>query len=175
MQVRLSPYDPDWVRRFEKEAEFLRTVFGEEIVSFEHFGSTSVPGMQAKPVIDMMMLVQDIEAIDGYNAQMTALGYEAAGDWGIPGRRLFRRGGENRTHHIHVYEKDHPQITRHLVLRDYLRSHPDETAAYSLFKENLASVHAETSGYSPAKKAFVSDLEKRALAWKEKLGRTEGR
>ncbi|NGZ77948.1 GrpB family protein [Saccharibacillus alkalitolerans] len=172
MQVRLSTYDPDWVRRFEEEADFLRTVFGGEIVRFEHFGSTSVPGMKAKPVIDMMMLVRDIGSIDAYNEKMTALGYEAAGDWGIPGRRLFRKGGADRTHHIHVYEDNHPQIARHLVLRDYLRIHPDEAEAYSALKERLASEHAETSGYSPAKKAFVSELEKRALAWQSESGRS---
>ncbi|MDO3411287.1 GrpB family protein [Saccharibacillus sp. CPCC 101409] len=165
MQVRLSEYTPDWALRFEREAAFLRGVFGGEILRFEHFGSTSVPGMKAKPVIDMMAIVRDISAIDGYNDEMIALGYDAAGDWGIPGRRLFRKGGEERTHHIHFYEAGSPQIARHLALRDYLRARPDEAAAYSSFKEELAARFEETSGYSPAKKAFVSELEKRALAW----------
>ncbi|WP_172195681.1 GrpB family protein [Saccharibacillus qingshengii] len=167
MQVRLSEYNPEWAVGYREETEFLRTVFGEEIVSFEHFGSTSVPGMSAKPVIDMMAIVRDIAAIDGYNARMIELGYDAAGDWGIPGRRLFRKGGEARTHHIHFYEVDSAHIARHLIVRDYLRARADEAQAYTAFKADLASRFDETSGYSPAKKAYVGELEKRALAWAE--------
>lgn len=103
MKVRLTDYSENWPRMFQTEAHFLETVFGEEIIIFEHFGSTSVKGMKAKPVIDMMCIVKDIEKIDSYNEKMASLGYDVAGDWGIPGRRLFRKGGENRTHHIHFY------------------------------------------------------------------------
>jgi GrpB-like predicted nucleotidyltransferase (UPF0157 family) len=135
--VRLTDYREEWRSMFEEEARFLMTVFGDEVVSFEHFGSTAVPGMKAKPVVDMMCIVKDISAIDSYNEQMVALGYDAAGDWGIEGMRLFRKGGENRTHHIHVYQSCNPQIERHLVFRDYLRAHPEEAARYNRFKEEL--------------------------------------
>ena len=171
MQVRLSDYTPDWTQRFEEEARFLRSVFESEIVQLEHFGSTSVPGMKAKPVIDMMVIMRDIQAVNARNEQMAQLGYDVAGEWGIPGRRLLRKGGEQRTHHIHFYESGNPQIARHLILRDYLREMPDEVRAYSDLKEQLASHFSETSGYSPAKRAFVSELEKRALAWAEESGR----
>jgi GrpB-like predicted nucleotidyltransferase (UPF0157 family) len=165
MKVRLTDYSENWPRMFQTEAHFLETVFGEEIIIFEHFGSTSVKGMKAKPVIDMMCIVKDIEKIDSYNEKMASLGYDVAGDWGIPGRRLFRKGGENRTHHIHFYQFDNPQIERHLIFRDYLRTHPEEAANYSHFKENLAQQFESTSGYSPAKKAFVTEMEQRALLW----------
>ncbi|MEJ8307332.1 GrpB family protein [Saccharibacillus sacchari] len=171
MQVRLSDYTPDWTQRFEEESEFLRSVFGPEVVQFEHFGSTSVPGMKAKPVIDMLVIVRDIQSVDARNEQMAQLGYDVAGDWGIPGRRLLRKGGEERTHHIHFYESGNPQIARHLILRDYLREKPDEVRAYSDLKERLSSQFSETSGYSPAKKGFVGQLEKRALAWAAESGR----
>jgi GrpB-like predicted nucleotidyltransferase (UPF0157 family) len=165
VNVRLTDYRKEWRSMFEEEAAFLMTVFGDEVVSFEHFGSTAVPGMKAKPVIDMMCIVKDISSIDSYNEQMEAHGYDAAGDWGIEGRRLFRKGGENRTHHIHVYQSGNPQIERHLVFRDYLRAHPDEAARYSRFKEELADRYESTKEYSPAKKAFVSEMEKKALDW----------
>lgn len=84
---------------FDDEAQFLLGIFGDELIKFEHFGSTSVPGMKAKPVIDMMCLVKDIRKIDSFNEQMRLLGYDVAGEWGIQGRRLLRKGGENRTHH----------------------------------------------------------------------------
>ncbi len=122
MKVRLSEFSEDWIRLFHEEANFLKTIFNDEIVRFEHFGSTSVPGMKAKPVIDMMCIVTSISKIDLFNDKMRSLNYDVAGDWGIPGRRLFRKGGENRTHHIHFYEINNPRIERHLVFRDYLKA-----------------------------------------------------
>ncbi|KKI91191.1 glutamate-rich protein GrpB [Bacillus sp. SA1-12] len=150
---------------FQTESQFLKTIFGNEIIRFEHFGSTSVQGMKAKPVIDMMCIVKDIEKVDLFNHKMDSLGYDVAGEWGITGRRLLRKGGENRTHHIHFYQIDNPQIERHLIFRDYLRSHPEEVVKYSRFKEKLVQRFDNTSEYSPAKKTFVKEMEQQALLW----------
>lgn len=165
MKVRLTEYNENWVRMFEEEAHQLRGIFGDQIIKFEHFGSTSVPGLKVKPVIDMMCIVNSIVNIDNFNEQMRSLGYEVAGEWGIPGRRLFRKGGENRTHHIHVYQIDNPQIQRHLVFRDYLRAHPEEVKQYGQLKEELAQRCDDTSFYSTSKKPFVQEMEQRALRW----------
>lgn len=165
IQVRLTPFSDKWAQMFQDEVHNLTAIFGELIIKSEHFGSTSVPGMKAKPVIDMICIVHEISTVDAFNEKMSALGYDVAGDWGIPGRRLFRKGGENRTHHIHFYSVDNPQIERHLIFRDYLRSHPEEVARYSLFKEELARNFENTSEYSPAKKAFVTEMEQLALSW----------
>ncbi|MGY0693697.1 GrpB family protein [Virgibacillus sp. FSP13] len=165
MKVRLTDFSENWVQMFQHETQFLKTIYGDEIIKFEHFGSTSIYGMKAKPVIDMMCIVKNIERIDLFNNRMDALGYDIAGEWGIEGRRLFRKGGDNRTHHIHFYQFDNPQIERHLIFRDYLRSHPEEVAKYSRFKEELAQRFENTSEYSPAKKEFVKEMEERALRW----------
>ncbi|RDW17724.1 GrpB family protein [Oceanobacillus chungangensis] len=165
MKVRLTEYSKDWSRMFKDEVEILKTVFGDLIIKYEHFGSTSVKEMKAKPVIDMMCIVKNIEQVDLLNNQMDSLGYDVAGEWGIAGRRLFRKGGDNRTHHIHFYQFDNPEIDRHLIFRDYLRSHPNEVAKYSSFKEELAQRYDTTSEYSPAKKKFVSEIEHKALRW----------
>jgi len=165
IQVRLSPFSDKWAQLFQDEVNNLKMIFGDQITQFEHFGSTSVPGMLAKPVIDMMCIVNEIQAVDALNERMNALAYDIAGEWGISGRRLFRKGGDNRTHHIHFYQSDNPQIERHLVFRDYLRVHPEEVARYSHFKEELARQFDKTSGYSPAKKAFVTEMEKLAYNW----------
>ena len=125
MKVRLTEFSETWEMMFKTEVQFLSEIFGDEIITFEHFGSTSVKGMKAKPVIDMMCVVKDILTIDSFNDKMESIGYDIAGEWGIKGRRLFRKGGDNRTHHIHFYQKDHPEIARHLIFRDYLRSHPE--------------------------------------------------
>lgn len=167
MKVRLTEFNEDWSKLYQKEVEFLKSVFREEVMKFEHFGSTAVYGMKAKPVIDMMCIVKDIEKIDLFNAQMESLGYDVAGEWGIAGRRLFRKGGENRTHHIHFYQHDNPQIERHLILRDYLRCHPQQVANYSRFKDELAKRFEYTKDYSPAKRSFMKDMEQKALLWFE--------
>lgn len=167
MDVRLSPYNEKWDAMFEEEAHFLKKIFGNLIITFEHIGSTSIKGMKAKPVIDMIAIVKEIGQVDHFNEEMISYGYDSAGEWGIPGRRLFRKGGENRTHHIHFYEQGNPQIARHLIFRDYLKEHPEEAAKYSDFKEELAGQYSTTSEYSPAKKDFVSEMEHRALKWHE--------
>lgn len=167
MKVRLTEFSGDWLVMFQEESQFLKGIFGDEIIRFEHFGSTSVNGMKAKPVIDMMCIVKDIKRIDSFNGKMESFGYDVAGEWGIKDRRLFRKGGENRSHHIHVYEIDNPQIARHLIFRDYLRSHPEEAARYSRFKEELANRFENTSKYSHAKKAFVQEMEQQAIHWFE--------
>jgi GrpB-like predicted nucleotidyltransferase (UPF0157 family) len=167
MKIRLSDYNEGWALMYQNEVDFLTDIFGDEIIRCEHFGSTSVKGLKAKPVIDMMCIVKDIEKVDIYNEKMLSLGYDVAGEWGIPGRRLLRKGGEDRTHHIHFYQFDNPQIERHLIFRDFLRSHPEEVEKYSSFKEELASRFENTSEYSPAKKTFVKEMEHRAIRWFE--------
>ncbi|MED1470964.1 GrpB family protein [Bacillus salipaludis] len=165
MKIRLSDFSENWVEMFQSEAELLKTIFWDQIITFEHFGSTSVQGMKAKPVIDMMCIVKDIKKIDLFNDKMDSLGYDIAGEWGISGRRLFRKGGENRTHHIHFYQSNNPQIERHLIFRDYLRSHHEEAAKYSRFKEELAHRFEQTREYSAAKRGFVKEMEQQALWW----------
>lgn len=119
----------------------------------------------AKPVIDVLAVVRDIRCVDGLPAAVAALGYTAAGPWGIPGRRLFRKGGAGRTQHLHVYRVADPDIDRLLVVRDYLRGHADECARYPAQKQELSADYPDTREYSPAKKAYVAALEQRALAW----------
>lgn len=165
MKVRLTDFSENWALMFQKEVHILSEIFGDEIIKFEHFGSTSVHGLKAKPVIDMMCVVKDIHQIDSFNEKMDSLGYDVVGEYGIAGRRLFRKGGENRTHHIHFYQYDNPQIARHLIFRDYLRSHPKEVVRYSHFKEELAQQFENTSEYSPAKNLFVKEMEQKALQW----------
>ncbi|MGK0555442.1 GrpB family protein, partial [Macrococcus capreoli] len=97
MKVRLTNYDENWIKSYVDECKVMREIFGDEIIQFEHFGSTSVPGMKAKPVIDMMVLVKDIDQINQFNSKLEMLGYDVAGEWGITGRRLLRKGGDNRT------------------------------------------------------------------------------
>lgn len=91
-----------------------------------HIGSTSVYGLPAKPIIDIMPVVRDIEAVDHSNSAFEQIGYECMGEYGIPGRRYLRKGKVERTHHVHIFEESNAHdIQRHLAVRDYLRAHAD--------------------------------------------------
>jgi len=107
-------------------------------IDVHHIGSTSVPGLAAKPVIDMVPVVRDIMDVEKSNHAMQQLGYEAKGEYGIPFRRYYQKGGEQRTHNVHVFEEGNPEIERHLKFRDWMISHADDRDAYAKIKQELA-------------------------------------
>jgi len=167
-KVDVRPYDERWGARYAEEARLLRSIFGEELLEMHHIGSTSVAGLAAKPVIDIMPVVKDIGRIDRFDEAMRAAGYTPKGENGIPGRRYFQKGGDERTHHVHVYGKDSPEIKRHLAFRDFLRQHPDEARRYGELKTILSERHPfDVSSYIEGKERFASELEGRALKWAE--------
>lgn len=167
MRVRVVPYDPLWPARFQAEAGRLRPAFGPGLVDLCHMGSTSVPGLSAKPIIDILAIVDRIATVDERLDALAALGYECLGEYGIPGRRYLRKGGDDRTHQIHAFGRESTdQIERHLAVPAYLRDHPAQAAAYGRLKAAAAALHPEDiEGYMDAKDAFVKALESRALAW----------
>lgn len=173
MHVRVVPYSSRWPEAYAAEAAAIREALAGILVEIHHIGSTAVEGLAAKPIIDILPVVTDIEAVDGRNDRFTALGYECMGEFGIPGRRYFRKGGEERTHQIHIFAQDNQKdILRHLAVRDYLRAHPDAAAAYGRLKQELAAAFPEDiEGYCDGKDAFVQKLEADALAWYAHTGR----
>ncbi len=121
-RVRVTEYDPRWRLDYEKEKELIAGILGEEMVSIHHIGSTAVEGLKAKPVIDILPVVRDLEAVDALNRRFEAAGYECMGEFGIKGRRYYRKGGEERTHQIHIFAAANgKEIRRHLAFRDYLK------------------------------------------------------
>ncbi len=167
IDVRIVDYNPIWPERFRAEARLIEDILAENLVQIFHIGSTSVPGLKAKPIIDIMPVVRSIEQVDGVTGQFEAIGYEAMGELGIPGRRYFRKGGENRTHQIHSFQYDNVgDITRHLAFRDYLRCRPDIGAAYAALKSELALRYPDDIGsYCNGKDAFVKRVERDALRY----------
>jgi GrpB-like predicted nucleotidyltransferase (UPF0157 family) len=160
--------NPDWPRQYESEAVLLKLVFGDLLAEIHHIGSTSIPGVYAKPIVDIMPLVYDIEAVDSYNEVMEALGYQAWGEYGIAGRRYFSRAPKRRTHQVHVFQVGGENVERHLAFRDYLRAHPDKAALYSNHKRAVARQNPyDIVGYMNDKDALVKQLQAEALAWRE--------
>ncbi len=128
--VTLLPYDADWELQFEREAELIREALGEVLLAIHHIGSTSVPGLLAEPLIDMLFVFRRVEAVEQRAPTLAKLGYEARGEYGIAGRQYFvkRRADGESTHHLHGYQEGSPHITRHLAFRDLLRTDPSTAA-----------------------------------------------
>lgn len=168
MRVEVVDYDWEWPARFEAEAAVIREIIGDNLIALFHIGSTSVPGLKAKPVIDMLPVVRDVAALDALGDKFAAAGYEAMGEFGIPGRRYFRKGGEKRTHQLHAFQYDDVYaIERHIAFRDYMRGHAAARAAYGELKEALAArFPRDIESYCGGKDEFVKEYEKRALIWR---------
>jgi len=168
--IELVPYDPDWPRVFAAErARLLQSTVLEQV---EHVGSTAVPGLTAKPTVDLMGGVRALSAVDRAIGDFVALGYDYVTEFEdvMPERRYFRRPAERpRTHHLHVVEIGSPFWERHLAFRDWLRTHPEDAEAYAELKRQLAAVHGtDFMGYTDAKTAFIRRLE--AVALRVRLG-----
>ncbi|WP_164669810.1 GrpB family protein [Virgibacillus doumboii] len=165
-KVEVVPYNNQWPFFFEKESGELKRIFGTEIIEIHHIGSTSVAGLSAKPVIDMIPVARDITQIDAYNDAMKENGYEAMGENGIRGRRYFQKGGDERTHHVHIFEAGDPAIERHLAFRNYLRAHSNAAKQYGDLKEELSRLFPyDMESYIEGKAQFVADMEQKALLW----------
>lgn len=175
--VAVTEFDPAWAGRYAAEAAVVQKILGENCTAVYHIGSTAVPGLAAKPIVDILPVVRDIAAVDAENPRFEAAGYEAMGEYGIPGRRYFRKGwGGDETVHVHVFgQSSAGEIRRHLAVRDFLRTHPADAAAYGELKIRLARQFPwDIEAYCGGKDAFVKELERRALAWaSQSAGRGE--
>lgn len=166
--VLVVPYESGWPLAFETEAGRVREALGACVRALHHVGSTSVPGLASKPIIDMLLEVTDLPALDASSAGLVAAGYEALGEFGLPGRRYFRLHDAQgrRTHHLHAYAEGDPEAWRHVAFRDYLRTHPEVREAYAALKRRLADAHpADMNAYMDGKHPFIQDHQARALRW----------
>jgi GrpB-like predicted nucleotidyltransferase (UPF0157 family) len=155
------PHDPRWAARYAETAARLAAALAPVPITLHHIGSTAVPGIMAKPIIDMLGEVASLDALDAASPRLVAIGFEAMGEYGIPGRRYFRLNeGGVRSHHLHFFATGAPPIARHLAFRDYLIAHPDVAAAYSALKAGLPA-----AGYQEAKDPFITTTLADALAW----------
>lgn len=167
--IQVVPHNPRWAHEFEVEATVWRVVLGAEVVAVHHIGSTAIPGIGAKPIVDMLVIVRDIERVDGFNAEMVSRGYVPRGENGIAGRRYFIKGTEtHRTHHVHAFAVGHPEIARHLEFRDYMIAHPEVAQEYDRLKQELAAAHRhDIDAYVAGKDGFIREALEQAHIWAE--------
>jgi GrpB-like predicted nucleotidyltransferase (UPF0157 family) len=166
-QVQVVRHDPEWAERFDAEAERISQKLRSVVVRLHHIGSTAIPEIPAKPIIDILMEVVDLGRLDQSTAAMEELGYEAMGEYGIPGRRYFRKNGPagQRLYQVHAFDVGSKEAERHIAFRDYMIAHPTAARAYGELKMLLAQRHPDdTEAYMGAKDAFVKEHEALAIA-----------
>ncbi len=167
--VRVVAYDGRWPEMFARERDRLAGVLGPAAAAIHHVGSTSIPGMCAKPVLDVLVETPVLALMDEATPGLEAAGYAARGEHGIPGRRYFSRPpGDRPEIHLHAYAVGDFRVARHLRFRDYLRAHPDAAERYAVLKRALARAHRDDAGaYQDGKAELIAEIDARAAALAE--------
>jgi len=171
--VELAPSDPSWPSAFEEEARRIQATLGGAAVRVDHVGSTAIPGLAAKPVIDIQVSVRSMEPRRAYVEPLVALGYRHVGDPASPDHEYFSQETEGeRSHQVHVCLSGSEWERRHLLFRDELRRNPDLAAAYERLKRELAEAHPrDVYAYVEGKTDFVRSVEDRVLGAPPPVGR----
>lgn len=168
-RLEIVSHNLHWKEEFNNEAQQVQKALKNIIVAIHHIGSTAIPNIYAKPIIDLLIEVKDIQKVDLHNTSMEALGYETMGEFGIPNRRYFRKHNQERkrTHHVHIFEVNSREVTRHLAFRDYLMAYPEKAQTYSKLKQELVKHLSpdDIEGYMDGKDPFIKTIEKEALNW----------
>ena len=160
--IEVVPYDPAWPELFNIEAPLIKNALGDNCIAVYHIGSTSVLGLPAKPVIDILPVVRDIMLVDHVTQAMNQLGYEAKGEYGILFRRYFQKGVTIRSHQVHVFEDNNPEIERHLKFCAWMRQHEDDRNAYAKLKQELAQQHPhDIDSYCFGKDEFIANINRK--------------
>lgn len=168
--VVVAAYDPCWPRTFAALRDRIAGPLAGTTCRIEHVGSTSVPGLAAKPVIDIDVVVADAGQMARASAILASLGYTPIGDLGIPDRLAFRAAGELPRHNLYVALESSTALRNHLAIRDHLREHPADVAAYGELKKRLATDHPnDVDAYCTAKTRFLIGLLARCGFAREEL------
>lgn len=158
--IVLEPHNASWAASFDAERLAMENLNEGWFKTIHHVGSTSIPGIAAKPIIDILVSLEQDQDGPACVIAMEKLGYEYRGDGGISGRHYFRKGNPH-THHVHMFVESNPNFQRHLRFRDFLRTHPHEARAYEKLKHELAARFlSDTLSYSLAKNEFCERIDR---------------
>jgi GrpB-like predicted nucleotidyltransferase (UPF0157 family)/GNAT superfamily N-acetyltransferase len=158
--IEVVAYKNEWQNMFEEEAQLIKEALGDNCLAVYHIGSTAVPGLAAKPIIDILPVVKSIQQVDQVAAIMEQFGYEAKGEFGILFRRYFQKGGDKRTHQVHIFEEGNPEIERHIKFRDWMRVHPEDKEAYGKLKKELSlKFPYDIMSYCMGKDDFIASID----------------
>ena len=162
--IVVAPYDPAWPGEFARIRDFLWPHVSELALDIVHVGSTSVPGLAAKPIIDLVIVMESYAVFPALKTRLEALGYRHNGDQGIPTREVFKGGPAGfMNYHLYVSPRDGPEHLRGLLFRDWLRTHDDDRDAYAALKRKLKEkFEHDRDGYTDAKSGFIKAVTKLA-------------
>ena len=159
-RVTVTPYDSSWPDEFARIQSELQQALGEDALAIEHVGSTSVPGLAAKPIIDIDVVI-DASKLNIIITKLADIGYVHQGDLGIPGREAFKYSGKEHLmrHHLYVCSQDAAELERHITFRDWLRSHQEDRLAYGAVKLNMAARYPDDiDAYMQGKAACITAI-----------------
>ena len=169
--VVLADHDDGWSGCFDVVSKVSAEGLAPFAIELHHVGSTSIAGIQAKPILDILAVYDDVAAFEAQREKMEALGFIWKGEYGVPGRRYYTKYNDDETVgfvHFHGFEKGHPEIAAHLAFRDYLRALPEKAKAYEALKRELAKEFStQRANYTEGKADFVRQTVEEALAWKQ--------
>jgi GrpB-like predicted nucleotidyltransferase (UPF0157 family) len=168
--IYLSPYNSKWPADFEDEKAFLQKAIPLDVIEIEHIGSTAIPSIYAKPIIDIMIGVGKLSDINfDIISTLEKNGYNYIKNYEVnmPYRRYFQKNNSEmiRTHQIHLVEINSDFWKRHLLFRNYLRAHPQDAKRYEKLKLELVKIFTDTHPYSSAKSEFCNEIYLKAIAW----------
>jgi len=161
--VYVLPYDPNWPKAFEEIRRSLDEKILSQAITVEHVGSTSVPGLAAKPIIDLDLVIT-VGQFEQIKAYLEELGYRHEGDNGIPGREAFRYESKPNLmkHHLYVCEENSLELRKHLTFRNWLRNHPEDLEAYAAVKMELAEkFRYDRDAYQNGKSTIIEQIYKK--------------
>ena len=158
--VIVVPYDPNWVSEFERLSIFLSSICESSMVAIHHVGSTSVPGLCAKPILDVDIEIRSLDDFDSVKNKLMRVGYRHEGDLGISGREAFKYDHtEMMAQHLYVCTSDSLELKRHLAFRDHLRSHPEDMINYGDIKLKAALAHPkDIDAYMEDKNGIIQSI-----------------
>ncbi|AKU92587.1 GrpB family protein [Vulgatibacter incomptus] len=168
IKVKLVPHDPRWAEAAAEETEDLAKALGSVLLRVHHVGSTAIPGIRAKPVLDLMPVVSSLAELDAKRSALEALGFSWWGEYGLPGRRYCTKDDPvtgDRLVQLHCYVEGSEEIERHVAFRDYMRAHADVAHAYDEEKARCQRLHPDDShAYSDCKNDWIQRAQAEALA-----------
>ena len=167
MPIELLPHDPEWSAVYEEAKAILSPVLGEYALDIQHVGSTAIPGISAKPVVDIAVAIEHYPLPDEVLDAVKALGYTYWGEYGIPHRHLFFRRDLPVGHNVHINELANGEFQKHVLFRDYMRAHPDDAREYENLKRELAARYDEVGTYAENKSEYVQGILRKAELWSQ--------
>jgi len=169
LAVELVPHCREWAKMVAAETLRLEGALGDNLVTVYHIGSTAIPAIRAKPIVDLLPVVRSLDDLDTKKSAIRALGYRWFGELGLPGRRycyLLDPATAKRIFQLHFYAENNQEIARHLAFRNYLLAHPQIARAYESEKIRAASIRSDdVNAYNDEKNEWIKRVEKDALIW----------